>query len=175
MANLLRTERLILRDTNLTDAEYVLELLNTEEYIRNIGNRGVTTLEQAEEYIKTKSLAQLEEMGFGNFTVLLGEKRIGNCGVFIRDGMEHPDLGFAFLPQYQNRGYGFEASLSVLDFVRNNTKIKILQAITLPTNLPSVCLLNKLGFKYIRKFFLPGDPEELLLLELRLDQKTQVR
>ena len=171
MANLLKTERLIIRDTDLTDAGYVLELLSTKEYIDNIGDRGVKTLKEAEEYIKSKSLPQLEKFGFGNFTVLLEGKRIGNCGVYIREGMEHPDLGFAFLPAYHGHGYGFEAASAVLDFVKTQTELKVLQAITLPTNLPSLNLLKKLGFTHKSNFFLPNDPEELVLLELKLDHK----
>jgi RimJ/RimL family protein N-acetyltransferase len=113
-------------------------------------------------------LPQLKTHGFGNFTVLLGNVRIGNTGVYIRDGMEHPDIGFAFLPQYFGKGYAFEAATSVLEFMKLNTNIKVLQAITLPRDKASVKLLKSLGFHSIKLFYFEGDDEELMLLEQKI-------
>jgi len=43
----LETERLILSQLSTDDAEFILELLNEPSFIRNIGDRGVRTIEGA--------------------------------------------------------------------------------------------------------------------------------
>jgi ribosomal-protein-alanine N-acetyltransferase len=48
---ILETERLILRQASIDDAEFILALLNEPSFIRNIGDRGVRTMEDARNYI----------------------------------------------------------------------------------------------------------------------------
>lgn len=42
------TERLLLKPTDLEDAEFILQLLNSESFIKYIGDRNVRTIEDAE-------------------------------------------------------------------------------------------------------------------------------
>ena len=51
--NDLNTERLTIRQFELTDAEFVLQLLNDESFLRFIGDKGVRTLEDACDYEQT--------------------------------------------------------------------------------------------------------------------------
>ena len=43
---------------------------------------------------------------------------IGISGFVKRDGLPDADLGFAFLPQYERRGYGFESADAVIRYGR---------------------------------------------------------
>ena len=45
------TERLLLKPTDLEDGEFILQLLNSESFIKYIGDRNVRTIELAENYI----------------------------------------------------------------------------------------------------------------------------
>ena len=45
---MLETERLILREFAVTDAEFILKLLNEPSFIQNIGDRGVRSVADAE-------------------------------------------------------------------------------------------------------------------------------
>ena len=51
---MLETNRLLIKPTNLDDAEFVLELMNTDGWIRFIGDRNVHTIENAKNYISEK-------------------------------------------------------------------------------------------------------------------------
>jgi len=53
------TDRLILKPTLDEDAEFIFELLNSPNWLKYIGNRNVTSIEKAREYIKFKMLPQL--------------------------------------------------------------------------------------------------------------------
>ncbi len=99
-----------------------------------------------------------------------GEKT-GMCGLVKRVGLEYIDLGFALLPQYENKGYAFESSLGVVQYAKNILNIDKLAAITLPSNLPSIKLLEKLGMKFEKRINIPGDPEELLLYKMELGKQ----
>ena len=54
---ILETERLILRKMTVEDAEFIFELVNEPAFIRNIGDKGVRTLDDAREYILSGPVA----------------------------------------------------------------------------------------------------------------------
>ncbi|WP_317134301.1 GNAT family N-acetyltransferase [Flavobacterium agricola] len=58
------TDRLFIRPTLVEDAEFILELLNSPKWIQHIGDRNVKTITEAENYIKTRMLPQLEKKVF---------------------------------------------------------------------------------------------------------------
>ncbi len=53
----LETERLLLCQFSIEDADFILELLNDPSFIRNIGDRGVRTVDGANSYILNGPLA----------------------------------------------------------------------------------------------------------------------
>lgn len=161
------TERLIIRPTDLSDVEFLYRLMNTPKWLHFIGDRNVHSPEDAAEYIKSRTLAQLERLGYGNFTVIrkTDNERIGTCGLYDRPGMEGIDLGFAFLPEYEKQGYAFETASCIRDAAFREFNINGLKAITLPENVSSQRLLEKLGFTLTDNTFVIED-EELLLYVL---------
>src|SRR5262249_38684677 len=107
----LDTARLRLRDLAPADAPFILTLLNEPSFIRNIGDRGVRTLDAARAYIENGPVASYARHGFGLYLVelLASGAPIGICGILKRDALPDPDLGFAFLPAYWKQGYAFES------------------------------------------------------------------
>jgi RimJ/RimL family protein N-acetyltransferase len=166
--NILKTNRLILRPSTTEDAAFFLELLNTPKWIEFIGDRNVHTTKEAEEYIKNKMLPQYEKLGFGNYTVIrkLDGEKIGSCGLYDREGIDGVDIGFAFLPAYNNEGYGFEASKELLHAAKNTFNLKKVNAITTKENVISQKLILKLGLIYEATIKIPNDEEELLLYNI---------
>jgi ribosomal-protein-alanine N-acetyltransferase len=80
---ILETERLILRQMRAEDAEFIFELVNEAAFIRNIGDKGVRTLDDARNYILTGPVASYAKFGFGLYLVALREtgEAIGICGL----------------------------------------------------------------------------------------------
>jgi [ribosomal protein S5]-alanine N-acetyltransferase len=146
----LATERLTIRLIDEADAPFILELLNDPSFIRNIGDRNVRTLDDAREYIQKGPLASYERHGFGLWLVeLKGEGTpIGICGLLKRDVLDAPDVGFAYLPAFQRRGYGFEAARAVLDHARDTLRLPRVLAIVNADNEASARLLEKLGMRF---------------------------
>ncbi len=165
MDYILETERLRLRKFTTGDTAFIIDLLNSPGWIRYIGDKNVKTIEQAQAYLENGPFRSYRENGFGLSMVEQkdGNLPIGMSGIILRDTLETPDIGFAFLPEYAGKGYGYEIAKAILDHARENYQLEIVSGITLPDNTPSIRLLEKLGLRLVRKFTMPGSEEELLL------------
>jgi RimJ/RimL family protein N-acetyltransferase len=80
-----------------------------------------------------------------------------------RKELEDVDIGFALLPKYEGRGFGFEASIEIMKLAQHKFGLKKVTAITLPKNMNSIKLLKRLGLKYQKTVIPFEDGEELLL------------
>ena len=80
-----------------------------------------------------------------------------------REQLNDVELGFAFLPEFEGKGFGYEASTAVIDAAKNEFHLKKLTAIILPINAKSIKLINKLGFTYEKRVKPFEDGQELLL------------
>lgn len=161
---ILETPRLILREFNINDANFILELLNTKSWLKFIGNRQVKTLEDAENYIKKILIDSYKNNGFGLWLIQLkeNEKPIGMCGLVKREYLPNVDIGFALLPEYANLGYGFESAQATMLYAKNNLKISKVLAITDSTNISSIKLLNKIGLRFEKTIELSNENKLLL-------------
>lgn len=158
-----QSERLLLRRAQPQDAAFMLRLLNQPSWIRNIGDRGVRSLGDAERYIDARMLEPFRTLGYGMNVIELKATReaIGLCGLVKRDTLADPDLGFALLDAYEGKGYALEAATAVLAHARGVLKLRRILAIVTPANARSVKLLGKLGFTLERRARLTPGAEEL--------------
>ncbi len=165
MKPILQTEHLILREFSTSDAAFIIQLVNSEGWLKYIGDRNIKTIEQAENYLLNGPLKSYAENGFGLSMVALKKTKtpIGMCGLIKRDTLPNIDIGFAFLEEFMGKGYAYEMASAVLNFAKNNLKQAIILAITLPTNARSIHLLNKIGMRFDKYFSFEGSTEELML------------
>lgn len=162
---ILETDRLVLRWLDFCDAPFIYELVNDPSFIRFIGDKGVHTLEDARNYILNGPVASYQQYGFGLYLTESKDSRIpmGICGILKRDTLPDPDIGFAFLPAYWNKGYAYEASLAVLEHAKETFGVERVLAITTPNNEASERLLLKLGFRFDRLTKLSADANQVKL------------
>ncbi|MBS1793101.1 MAG: GNAT family N-acetyltransferase [Acidobacteria bacterium] len=152
---ILETERLILREIVAADDAFMVDLLNQPSFIKYIGDRQVRTLEQARDFIENRYRQSYRDHGFGLYAVELKQNAseirnpaIGICGFVKRDSLPGADIGFAFLPQYERKGYAFESASAVLKWGRETLGFDRVLAITSLDNDASIRLLEKLGFRF---------------------------
>ena len=165
MELVLETERLRLRKFIRDDAGFIITLLNTPGWIKNIGDRNVRSDQQAIRYLENGPLSSYQHNGFGLWMVEQKKDStpVGMCGIIKRETLESPDIGFAFLPQFTGQGLAYEAAKASLQYALNTLKLPVISGITLPDNVTSIRLLEKIGLKLVKAFRLPGSQEELLL------------
>jgi ribosomal-protein-alanine N-acetyltransferase len=150
------------------DAEMMLTIWNDPAFLRYVGDRGVRSVEQAAAALTAGPLRLYADHGYGPFRLTRRDdgSDVGICGLFRRDGLDEPDIGFAMLPDCCGRGYGFEASVAVLDYARDALCLPAVSAIVSPQNRPSIGLLEKLGMRYERAMRLPGDEHDVSLYRI---------
>jgi RimJ/RimL family protein N-acetyltransferase len=161
----LETDRLVLRRFTPADAEFILALLNDTSFIRFIGDKRVRNLDDARNYILNGPVASYDRFGFGLYAVELKTVNvtIGMCGILKRDTLPHPDIGFAFLPAYWNKGYAFESAAAMMRHAREVLGLAQILAITSPDNQASAKLLEKIGLRFERQLKLSEDADEVKL------------
>ena len=161
----LETERLLLREFTVDDAEFILTLLNEPSFLRYIGDKKVRNLDDARQYILNGPVASYERHGFGLNCVELRESHtpIGMCGLLKRDELPDPDIGFALLPDFWNKGFAFEAAEAVLKDALERLQIQRILAITSLDNDASINLLQRLGFSFEKVTRLSADGEQVRL------------
>ena len=160
------TNRLIISKFTLKDAPFFLELTNTPNWIKYIGDRNLKTVQDAEEYIKNRTLRSYSEFEFGFYKLQLkneNQKSIGTCGLIKRETLDDVDIGFAMLPEYESKGFGYESSLAIMELAQHKFNLKRILAITLAINKKSIKLIEKLGLTFEKKVKPFEDDEELLL------------
>jgi ribosomal-protein-alanine N-acetyltransferase len=165
-ASVIETERLNLRRLDAGDAAFILELLNDESFLHNIGDRGVRTIEDAVQYILKGPVESYARHGYGLWLVELKNPAAtpaGICGLVKRDTLPDADIGYAFLPRFWSRGYARESAAAVMSYASNALGLKRVLAIVSPNNAGSIKVLEKIGLKFDRRVRLSEDAPEIML------------
>lgn len=168
------TPQLALRRFTVDDAPFIVTLVNDPDWVRNIGDFNVRSVDDAVAYLNDRILPAYEKYGYGLLCLELADSSepIGMCGLVNRPQLDLPDLGFALMPDYRRRGYTQRASQKILDLARTHWGINRVQAITNPDNLPSQALLTALGFQPLGSMLLQEDGPDVLLLQVELAEQS---
>ncbi|MEW6991026.1 GNAT family N-acetyltransferase [Colwelliaceae bacterium 6441] len=167
---ILETERLTLRLLEEKDQGMILTLLNEPGFIKNIGDKQVRDLQGALDYINHGPRAMQQSLGYSLYCCELKNtgEAIGLSGLIKRDGIEHPEVGFAFLEKYCRMGFGFESSSKVIQYAQDFLQLNVLQALCNTENIGSNSLLIKLGFTLQKEMTLDDNPQLIHLYEQSL-------
>jgi RimJ/RimL family protein N-acetyltransferase len=155
----LHTERLELRRITLDDAAFMLQIWNDPAFLRYVGDRGIRTEKGARDALEKGVMKLYREHGIGPYHLSLKETgvAIGICGLFQRDHLDAPDIGFSLLEPYRGQGYAYEAAAAVVADARNRQRLTRITAIVSPANAASIALIEKLGLQYEKILHMPGD------------------
>jgi hypothetical protein len=151
---LIETKRIFLKALSQDDAAFMYQLMNTADWLEFIGDRNIKNIVDAGKYIK-----KVQESNEINFWVIQLKDQllpIGVVTVIKKAYLDHPDLGFALLPVFYKKGYAYEGAKHIIGHYFNDPGNKKLLATSLKHNIPSIGLLNKLGFTYDKEIFEDG-------------------
>jgi len=161
----LETKRLVLRRMSVADAEFIFALVNEPAFIRNIGDKGVRSLDDARAYILNGPMSSYAKHGYGLYRVDLKEngEPIGICGLLKRDTLDDVDIGFALLEKFRGRGFATESAEAVMEYGRGALGLERIVAITSPDNDASIRVLGKIGLRFDKMIRMPGSSEDTRL------------
>ena len=160
-----QTNRLTLRKLREEDCSFILELVNSEGWLKFIGDRNVRNKNDSLKYIE--NIINKDKVIYLVVT-LKDNTQIGIITLIKRDYLEFHDIGFAFLPSYNNNGYAFEASKVVLNYIEKSTNIRAILAVTVPQNKSSIKLIEKLDMSFYKTDI--HEDDELRLYKVDLDK-----
>jgi ribosomal-protein-alanine N-acetyltransferase len=148
MTKILETERLILRNWVLADAQKLFEICADADVMKYLGaGKPYETIEQANDFLCWAESYQ-KENGFCRWAVLLKENReiIGSCGFARPHGTEEIELGYLLDKKFWGRGFATEATRACLQYGFEQLKFNETIATTDLENVASQKVLEKIGF-----------------------------
>ncbi len=167
------TDRLRMRRMTEDDAGHMLAIWNDPGFVRFVGDRGIRGETQARRAMRDGILKLYADHGYGPYLLesLDGGSPMGICGLFKRENLDHPDLGYSLLPDFRGRGYALEAARAVLAHARDELGISEILAIVSPANTRSTQLLEKVGMTFRRKLRMPDDERDVALYGVSLVER----
>lgn len=144
----IRTQRLVLRPFDMSDARRVSYLAGDYEVSKMCGRvPHPYRLEDARDWIATQGLAADAGEEFRFAITLPRDGLIGSCGVTRVHGRAGVwELGYWFGLPYWGSGYASEAALAVMDWARDQLGARGFIAHVFVDNPGSGHVLRKLGF-----------------------------
>jgi [ribosomal protein S5]-alanine N-acetyltransferase len=145
---MLETERVLLNPVTYQDLPLYRLLLTSPATTRYLPGGKPFAEKEIEKW-----LFQAEDhwrKGFGTFVIVLKgqqQRKIGYAGVEHVSNTRWNDLRLALLPEYQGKGYAFEAAQAVIAFTFSRQVSNEIFGVAVRENTPSVRLLKKLGMR----------------------------
>jgi RimJ/RimL family protein N-acetyltransferase len=150
MTIIIETERLILRTWKKEDIEPYYQInqdLKVIEYLR-----GPLTMNQVSDFIKTTN-SHNDKYGYALWAVQLKEtsELIGFIGLQFTDWESHftpaVEVGWRLGSQYWKKGYATEGARAALEYGFNRCGLKEIISFTVPANVRSISVMEKIGLK----------------------------
>lgn len=145
----LETRRLTIRNYIDSDEDGFLRIFQDERTMAMDGDKVI--MEKNDVFFHRIAMIKNRELVFLCLSGKINNKFIGY--VLLN---KYPDeqenaitLGCSLVPEYQSRGYGYEAIDSILSALKNSVAVKTVLANAYVCNKPSIGLVNKLGFRSI--------------------------
>jgi len=146
----LYTERLLLQNMQLEHSE-ALYLYRSDEKINQYQGWIPYGIEDCCNFIKNKVAKELDQVGtWYQFVIMLKKdsKIIGDIGIhFLDEEGKQVELGCTLAKAYQGVGYASEAVTQIISFLFNKLDKHRITASIDPRNIPSIKMVEKLGFR----------------------------
>lgn len=158
MKKSIETERLLLRELNLSDAAGMFELDSNPNVHIFLGKKPVKN--SAESIAQIENIQQqYKDFGIGRWAVVLKETNefLGWSGIKfitneINNHIDFYEIGYRFIEKHWGKGYASEAAKAFIEYAFNEIKTDYLYAYADEGNKNSRKILEKLGFQYVNSF-----------------------
>jgi RimJ/RimL family protein N-acetyltransferase len=148
---ILETDRLILRELKLSDAEAMFNMDSNPNVHQYLWNKPTKNIEETIAIIESVRNQYIQN-NIGRFAMILKETNelIGWAGLkynteIVNNKVNFYDIGYRLNEKFWGKGYASEASFAWLDYGFNEMKIKIMDAAAHTDNSASNKILQKIG------------------------------
>ena len=159
----IETERLIIRNLELSDASGMFALDSDADVHKFLGNNPIQKIEQAEEIIQTIR-QQYIDYGMGRLAVMTKNTHdfVGWTGIKyekeLREDFNYYDLGYRFRKEYWGKGIATETSIASLKHGFDTLNLTEIFAAAEVAHIASNKVLKKVGLNQIEVFEFDDTP-----------------
>ena len=147
----LTTERLVLREITIDDAEFWLRNFSDPDVVELTAFEPPANLEAAKAEILRFAVHPFEEGTGIRWGISLRGSRdlVGTLGYhqWVREGANRARMGYDLLRAHRGRGLMTEAMQSALGYGFDAMQLNRVEVLIDPVNLPSIRLAERLGFR----------------------------
>lgn len=156
--HILQTDRLIIREFSLEDAQGFYEMNLEPAVLQYTGDRPFTTVEEARVFIQ--SYNHYQEYGYGRWTLIhrSSEQYLGFCGFKYHPDSAEVDLGFRIPLPFWGQGFATEAAQGCLAYGLAQLGFSRVIGRVAQANKASIRVLEKVGMQYVQSFDFDGMP-----------------
>ena len=173
----IETERLILRDASVDDAEDMFEYAKLEEVTKYLSWKPHISVKDSEKILDMLSKETKEKDSYVLKAIVLKEndKMIGTIDARIfGDGLKDAEFGYCLNPKYWNQGYMSEALKAFIQALHKERGVENVFGSFERENIASKRVMQKNEMYYYetvrRNFKNKGEVELIRFKELRLSQ-----
>jgi len=150
MKFILETERLILREFEISDARCMYELNADPDVIRYTGDPAFDSIDEARVFLGNYS--DYKRNGYGRWAVILKETEefIGWCGLKLNEE-NFVDIGFRIFKEQWGKAYASEAAKATLAYGFQTLNLDEIIGRAVADNLASIRILEKLKMKFLKQ------------------------
>jgi ribosomal-protein-alanine N-acetyltransferase len=159
---ILETDRLLLREMKLSDAEALFEMDRNPNVHQYLWNKPVKDISEVHATIESVQL-QYKNNHIGRFVMLLKETKelIGWAGLkfnteMVNNKIHFYDIGYRLDEKFWGKGYASEASFAWLDYGFKTMKIPVMEAAAHSDNIASNRILQKIGLQMTETYLEDG-------------------
>lgn len=141
------TQRLVLRELNVSDAEAFYRLNSNPEVLKHTGDRPFLSVADAKSFLENYS--DYKANGFGRWAVIARDTGafIGWCGLKLNED-QLVDIGFRFFREQWGKGYATESAEASLAYGFDHLKLDEIVGRAFIDNKASIRVLEKLGMHF---------------------------
>ena len=154
---ILETERLILREFQISDAAYFFELNEDFEVIKYTGDKSFKSINESEIFLQNYS--HYQKYNFGRWAVISksSSEFLGWCGLKFTPETNEVDIGFRFLKKYWDQGFATESAKACLKIGFEEFKLDKIIGRVMAENIASIKVLENIGLVFEKEFDFNGN------------------
>lgn len=165
MKKILETNRLLLREFEITDAQNFYELNLNPNVIKYTGNSAFKDIDEAKTFLENYS--DYQKNSFGRWTVInkSTQEFLGWCGLKYDENLDETDIGFRFFEHFWNQGFATESAKACIGYGLEKLNLKTIVGRAMKENMASIKVLKKIGLQYERDFNFDGQKGVIYSIE----------
>lgn len=148
--DIIQTDRLVFREFTQADIDKLFLLLSDTIVMKHcLGPMDITGVQKWLDI----AIECYKKYGYDYWAVYerYTNTFIGQIGILNQeiDGKREECLAFMIGQKYWNKGYATEGAIACINYAFKSLKLERLIATVEPENLQSICVLKKIGMKYV--------------------------